>query len=138
MAKVSVDTGPIVALFDRNSGDRAWAMEHFERLSEPLVTCEAVLAEAIFLMRRDGLNPEVLIDTVRRGLIISDFNLYAEISPICTFFQRYSDQRISLADACLVRMSEIFQQSVVFTLDRDFLVYRRNGRQKIPLIAPFA
>jgi hypothetical protein len=43
---------------------------------------------------------------------------------------------MSLADACLVRLSELIPQSIVLTLDSDFHVYRRNGNQPIPLIYP--
>jgi hypothetical protein len=43
---------------------------------------------------------------------------------------------MDLADACLVRMSEMHADCVVWTPDSDFRVYRRHGRQTIPLLAP--
>ncbi len=43
---------------------------------------------------------------------------------------------MSLADACLVRMAETRPGAVVLTLDTDFHVYRKNGRQTIPAILP--
>ena len=107
-------------------------------MHDPLFTCEAVLAEAAFLMRRDGLDPEWLLEVVQRGAVRCEFSLESELAPIRASFHKYRDRAISIADASLVRMSELYPEAVVFTLDRDFLVYRRNGRQRIPIIAPFA
>ncbi len=50
--------------------------------------------------------------------------------------QRYADQPMSFADACLVRMTELHPDSMLITLDGDFRVYRRHGRQAIPLATP--
>ena len=138
MARIIVDTGPLVSLFDRSAAHHEWVADQYRQIRDPLSTCEAVLAEAVFLMRRDGLNPEWLLESVQRGAVRCEFDLPSEIAAIRASFRRYGDRPISLADASLVRMSELQPESVIFTLDRDFLVYRRNGRQKIPLIAPFA
>lgn len=133
-----VDTGPIVTLFDPDSKLHGWAREQFGQLQEPLLTCESVVSEAAFLMRRDNFDPKSLVSLLQRKVIVCGFDLMAEIDAIHALFHRFADQSISLADASLVRMSELYPDSAVFTMDRDFLVYRRNGRQKIPLIAPFA
>ena len=50
--------------------------------------------------------------------------------------KRYRDLPGSLADISLVRLSELLPESTVLTLDGDFRVYRRNGRQVIPLLIP--
>lgn len=50
--------------------------------------------------------------------------------------RRYADVPMSLADACLVRMSELSDDASVLTLDSDFRIYRRLGRQAIPLLTP--
>jgi len=42
---------------------------------------------------------------------------------------------MSLADACLVRMSELHADSPVLTLDDDFRIYRKNKRQAIPILS---
>jgi predicted nucleic acid-binding protein len=135
---VIVDTGPLVTLFDRRAGHHDWVINQYRQMQDPVFTCEAVLAEAVFLMRRDGLNPEWLLESIHRGAVRCEFDLAAEMDAIRASFRRYNDQAISIADASLVPMSELHPESAIFTLDRDFLVYRRNGRQKIPLIAPFA
>jgi len=138
VARVIVDTGPLVTLFDTTSQHRSWVMEQYRQMRPPVFTCESVISEAVFIMRRDGLNPKWLLDSIQRGAVQCEFDLASEIEAIRAMFHRYGDRPISIADASLVRMSELEPESVIFTLDRDFLVYRRNGRQKIPLIAPFA
>lgn len=137
MTRVIVDTGPIVAYFDRRSEQHKWVKEKFTQLHNPLFTCEAVVVETAFLMRRNGVHIDWLIDSLRRGMIRCDFDLGREIEAIGQLFRRYDDRPISIADASLVRMSELHPECVVLTFDRDFLIYRRNGRQKIPLLAPF-
>jgi predicted nucleic acid-binding protein len=138
MTRVIVDTGPLVAYFDRRSEHNKWVKEKFAQLHDPLFTCEAVVVETAFLMRRNSVNIDWLIDSLRRGMIRCDFDLAEEIEAIGQLFHRYDDRPISIAEASLVRMSELHPESIVLTFDRDFLIYRRNGRQKIPLLAPFA
>ncbi len=137
MARVIVDTGPLVTLFDKASAYRDWVMAQYRQMHAPVFTCESVISEAVFIMRRDGLNPESLLESIQRGAVRCEFDLASEIEAMQASFRRYGDQAISIADASLVRMSELEPEGVIFTLDRDFLVYRRNGRQRIPLIAPF-
>ena len=50
--------------------------------------------------------------------------------------RRYRNVPMSLADACLVRLSELYGDCAVLTLDSDFRIYRRHGRQVIPVLAP--
>lgn len=136
-AHTLVDTGPLVAWFNRSERHHEWAAVQFKRLKPPLLTCEAVLTEVWFLLRAGGLDPAVALDAVRRGAIELAFSLSAEIESVHRLMQRYSNIEASLADICLVRMSEIYSDCRVLTLDRDFLIYRRDGRRVIPLIAPF-
>jgi predicted nucleic acid-binding protein len=137
MSAVLVDTGPLVAYFDRRAEHHAWVVEQFKQLHEPLLTCEAVISEALFLLKRGGLDPDWALALVERGALRCDFSLPAEVVGLRARLRQYHALPATLADVCLVRMSEIHRESIVFTLDRDFLVYRRNGRQRIPLLAPF-
>jgi predicted nucleic acid-binding protein len=132
-----VDAGPLVAFFDRSEAHHNWASEQFARIKPPLLTCEAVMSEVCFLLAAGGIDPVHAIDAVTRGLVRPDFSLTAEAESVKRLMARYNDIGVSLADACLVRMSELHERCVVLTLDRDFLVYRRGGRRAIPLIAPF-
>ena len=78
----------------------------------------------------------MILALVERGELICDLDVHAEIAPIRKLLRKYRDLPATLADICLVRMSELQKDCVVFTLDRDFFVYRRNGRQVIPLLSP--
>ncbi len=137
MTQVLVDTGPLVAYFDQSSRDHHWAQSQFKRLIQPLVTCEAVVTETLFLLKRDRLNPDWVLDLIERDELICLFGLRQEISSIRKLLHQYRDLPSTLADVCLVRMATTVPNSVIMTLDKDFLIYRRNGRQKIPLLAPF-
>jgi predicted nucleic acid-binding protein len=137
MKRVIVDTGPLVAYFDRDSECHAWTRDRFRELADPLFSCQPVLTETLFLLKRGGLDPDLVLALVERGELICDFDVHAEIAAIRQLLRKYRDLPATLADICLVRMSEFQKDCTVFTLDRDFLVYRRNGRQVIPLISPF-
>ena len=135
-SRLLVDTGPLVALLDRNDSHHAWAVESLGGLRAPLLTCEAVLTEAAYLLRRIAGGPESAVRLVRTEIVAVAFRLQDESEALSTLMRRYAAVPMSLADACLVRMSELQPDSVLATLDADFRIYRRNGRQVIPLLAP--
>ena len=136
MKEIIADTGPLVAYLDRSDRDHAWAKEVFSVITRPLLTCEAVIAEALFLLRRGGIEPDGLLDLIRRGLVVPKFDLVQEIAAIQQLMKTYRNIPMSLADACLVRMAEVFPDSKVMTLDSDFVVYRKSRRKVIPLLRP--
>jgi predicted nucleic acid-binding protein len=131
-----VDTGPIVALLSEADRWHGWAKEQFAALRAPLVTCEPVLAEASYLLGSGSRAIEGLFGLLERSVLKVEFRLVAEHRALRTLMRRYADVPMSLADACLVRMSELSNGAAVLTLDSDFRIYRRLGRQIIPLLAP--
>jgi predicted nucleic acid-binding protein len=133
---VLVDTGPLVALIDEDEQDHAWAQAQFAQMVPPLLTCEAVVTEACFLARRTDRGPQAVLGLFERGVGRLTFELGANFAPVSVLMRRYANVPMSLADACLVRMSELVAGCVVFTLDGDFRIYRRHRRQKIPLLIP--
>jgi predicted nucleic acid-binding protein len=137
--RVLVDSGPIVALLNRQDRHHDWAKREIGKLYDPLLTCEAVLSEVFFLLSRIRGGHSLLIGLLRDGLVLANANFsYADQSTeILRHLERYANVPMSFADACLVRMSETERDCIVFTTDRDFLTYRRHRRQAIPLISPF-
>ena len=131
-----LDTGPWVALLCRNERHHAWARAQFEKINTPLLTCEAVVAETCFLLARAGFDPARALQFIERGVVRVALNLGEEIGPLQRLFQRYENVPASLADACLIRLSELYDPCRVLTLDGDFQVYRRLGRKTIPVICP--
>lgn len=127
-----VDTGPLVALFNRTDQHHEWVREVLSGLELPFWTCEPVLTEAAYLTGR----PVELTQMVADGKLLIGLEIEEQSDSLTRLLRRYAG-RMDLADACVVRLSELHRQSRVFTTDRnDFSFYRRNGRELIPLLAP--
>jgi len=133
---VLVDTGPLVAFLSGRDRHHGWTVRALEDLEAPLLTCEAVLSEACFLLRGVRGGVDAVMELVARGLVRAPFRFDAEGPAIRRLLSRYADVPMSFADACLVRMAEQFPSALLLTLDRDFKLYRRNGRQTIPVVMP--
>jgi predicted nucleic acid-binding protein len=138
MKRIVVDTGPLVAFLNARDRHHVWARETLDELEPPLVTCEAVLSEACFLVRQLKGGPDAVLALVSRGIVVPEFRLAAELEPVRRLMTKYATVPMSLADACLVRMTELDGRATVLTLDQDFRVYRRSGRHVVPVIAPDA
>ena len=136
MTRIIVDTGPLVAYFNRRDRWHRWVADQMAALNPPLVTCEPVLTEACFLIQRAGGSPVDLIRKVAQRRLEIGIDLEEDAVGVESLMQRYSDTLMSLADACLVRLTERFPDCRLFTLDSDFEHYLRNGRQVIPLLHP--
>jgi predicted nucleic acid-binding protein len=127
------DTGFLVAFLNRSDAYHDWAVGVAGRVTEPLLTCEAVLAEAAFHLQSVPL----VLALVSEGLIAVAFDCNDHLPQLAALAKRYGDRHPDLADLCLVRMSEVHPRHSVITVDReDFRVYRRNKRDAIPLITP--
>jgi uncharacterized protein len=136
MSDVLIDTGPLVAMLCKGDRDHAWTVEQFQALPPPFLTCEAVIAETCFLIERRGVSGAVILERIENGLLRIALEIEDHCAALKALMKRYADVPMSLADSCLVRMSEIYPESRVLTLDRHFRFYRRNRRQMIPIIAP--
>lgn len=131
-----LDTGPWVALLSRNDTHHRWAVEQFRRLTPPLLSCEAVVAETCFLLARAGFDPALALQFIERGVVQLPFALQDQISAVSALLKRYNNVPASLADAALIRLAEVHDAPLLITTDSDFHIYRRHGRQAIPLITP--
>src|SRR4029077_10526760 len=109
-----------------------WATRVAEEVIEPLLTCEAVLAETAFHLNNVGIVPEMIGDE----LVPLSFDRNDHLPQLAALAKRYADRQPDLADLCLIRMSELYPHHRVITADKDFRVYRRNKREVIPLICP--
>lgn len=134
--KVIVDTGVLTAFLDKRENYHQWTVEYFYNLPKPFITCEAVIAESCYLLSRVYKGQETLLALLESGIVTIDFTLSGELSEVKSLMTKYADVPMDLADACLVRTSEIIDNAVVFTLDSDFHVYRKHGKEQISLIIP--
>lgn len=136
MKSVIADTGPLVAILDRDEQHHPWAVLELKRLPPKMLTCEAVLAEVHFLTQ-DLPEAKLRIESwLADGRLELPFAVREHHSAVHELMARYASLPMSFADACLVRMSELWPEAPVFTLDSDFRIYRRNKRQSLPLICP--
>ena len=134
--RVIIDTGPLVAFLDRDQKHHKWAAEQVKSFEEPLLVCEAVLTETMFLLKKEPAAQLVIFDFLENGALVLNFSLGENTRSVKTLLNKYADAGISLADACIIRMAELNDKHAVFTLDSDFHVYRKHGRQPIQLISP--
>jgi predicted nucleic acid-binding protein len=136
MKCVIADTGPLVAMLDHDDQDHAWAVREDRRLPPKMLSCEAVLSEVHFLTQGFPEAKDRIESWLADGRLELPFTVRDHHPLIHELMARYASVPMSFADACLVRMSELWPEAPVFTLDSDFRVYRRNKRQSLPLICP--
>ncbi|CDS53587.1 conserved hypothetical protein [Polaromonas sp. CG9_12] len=127
-----------MALHCRDDAHHEWAKTQFSQHEGPFLTCEAVVAETCFLLARSGFDPGKALALIERGVVRVAMSLADQATAVRTLFERYDNVPASLADACLVRMSELYEPCRVMTLDSDFRLYRRHGRKVIPILTPRA
>ena len=133
-ASVLVDAGFVVALLSRRDTHHQWAAAQTPDLAPPWSTCEAALSECFHLLGARGA-PALRALLRRRSLRVA-FGLEEQMEPVLRLMQKYAHVPMSLADACLVRMTEALSDSVILTTDTDFRIYRRHSRQIVPCMMP--
>jgi uncharacterized protein len=131
-----LDTRPLLSFLGAGLDHHAWAVEQWKQLRPPLLTCEPVLTEAAFLLKREGRDPDALFALLERGVIRVALAIAEQQADLRALMRRYRNRPMSLADACLVRLSEIHATGLVLTLDGDFRIYRRHGNKVIPVRMP--
>jgi len=133
---IILDTGPLVASINHKDSCYEWVTHQLKNIQSPLLTCEAVMTEACFLLRRRIQNVHTLLELRRRGFMTAPFRWDEEFESIEQLMRKYANVPMSFADACLVRMAECYPNSAVLTFDSDFRIYRKNRNQVIPVIMP--
>ncbi len=130
-----VDAGFLVALLSRRDAHHGWAATQAARHPPPWRTSEAVLSEAFHLLGTRGA--PALRSLLQRRAVLANFDLNDDLDAVLRLLQKYANVPMSLADACLVRMTETLSNPLLLTTDSDFHIYRRHSRQVIPCVTPF-
>jgi predicted nucleic acid-binding protein len=133
-ANAIVDAGFLVALLRQRDAHREWAALQARLNPPPWRTCEAVLSESFHLLGLGGA--PAISELLWRGELEVAFSLGDHMESVLTLMRKYADIPMSLADACLVRMTETLPDPLVMTTDADFRVYRRHSRQVVPCVLP--
>ena len=136
MRSVLIDTGVIVALLDRRERFHTLCTEAVQNLVRPLVTCEAVIAEAFHLLRRVHGAGEAVVANVAAGIFHIGLQLPSCAAEVQDILRKYRDVDIDLADACLIHLAGDLNTSDILTLDRDFEIYRWRGNRAFRLLIP--
>ncbi|MBM3883170.1 MAG: PIN domain-containing protein [Verrucomicrobia bacterium] len=131
---VLADSGFLVALLSRDDQHHPWAVAQATRVPRPWLSCEAVVSESFHLLGRSGR--QGLSELLQRGAVALRFDLADELDAVLGLMEKYAEVPMSLADGCLVRMTETLADPVLLTTDGDFRIYRRHSRQVIPLAMP--
>ncbi len=131
---VLVDAGFLIALLTKRDGNHAWAKAEAAKHPPPWKTCEAALSEAFFVLGTRGT--PALAALMRRNALNCSFNLADDFEAVLALIDKYANVPMSLADACLVRMSETLPNAVLLTTDNDFRIYRRHSRLAVPAVLP--
>ena len=131
-----VDAGPLVAFLDRGERYHAWTVEQVQSLDVPLLVCEPVLAEAMYMLPGQPKAQDALFGLLAGGALRIGFQINEHVDALRALQRKYRDRPISLADACIVRMAEMYERHLIFSLDSDFTVYRKHGREPLELIFP--
>jgi uncharacterized protein len=133
---ILLDAGPLTALLNPNDEWHVWAREMMRRLPTPLLTSEPVLAEVSHLLRREGCDADEMFALAEKEAMQIGLHFEDERASLRELMARYRSVPMSLADATLVRLAELHDQSRVFTLDADFGIYRRQRSKVIPVLMP--
>ena len=131
---VLVDASFLIALLSRRDSKHHWAVAQGPRFPPPWKSCDAALSEAFHIL--GGRGTPKLAALLRRRAVVSAFYLGDRVEDVLMLMQKYADLPMSLADACLVRMTEILPSPILLTTDTDFRIYRRYDRQTVPCVLP--
>jgi predicted nucleic acid-binding protein len=131
---VIADSSALVALLRYDDQHHRWLDALVDTLPKPWLTCEPALTETLYLVGPGGT--PAIKEMLRRGALILSFDLTAHLEPVLGLMDKYADIPMSLADACLVRMTEILPDPLLVTIDEDFRIYRRHSRKVIPCLMP--
>lgn len=131
-----IDTGPLVAFLAAGLEHHGWVCEQWKRMRPPMLTCESVLTEAAFLLKREGHEVDALFELLERGVLRIGLEIGDQLADLRVLMRRYRDRPMSLADACLVRLAELNPDRAVLTFDANFRIYRRHGNKVISVLMP--
>ena len=136
MNPVLLDTGAIVAALDRSEHHHEACRAVLESMRRPLVTCEAVIAEACYLLRNLPGAPEAVLENIEQGVFQIPLQIAPSAAAIRRIMRKYANRKIDLADACLIHMANELKTGDILTLDHDFEFYRWGAKRSFELLIP--
>lgn len=132
---IAIDTGPIVALFDKNDDKHSLCLNIFKKIQEPLITTWPVLTEVFYLLSFSSNVQDDLWEFIERG-VVSIYDIDKDLMKTCRrLMKKYHDLPMDLADATLVAVAEAENIQTIFTLDhKDFRIYKKEQGKHFRLL----
>jgi predicted nucleic acid-binding protein len=133
---ILVDASFLVSVYDKQEPYHRQCMAVLDRVNQPLVTCEPVVTEAIYLLRRLAGAPEALLASIQEGQLEIRFQLLNGVDEVLACYTKYRDTPCDFADACLIAMAGQLNTGDILTLDGDFKHYRWRRNKHFRMLIP--
>jgi len=111
-------------------------MAVLDRVSQPLVTCEPVVTEAIYLLRHLPGAPQAILTIIHERQLEIPFQLVHGVNEVLAYYNKYRDTPCDFADACLIHLADQLGTGDILTLDSDFRHYRWRKTRSFNLLIP--
>jgi predicted nucleic acid-binding protein len=136
MEPILIDTGVIFALFDQDEWAHERCVRAMERIHRPIVTCEEVINESCYLLRRRRDAVDAVLANVETGLFGIPLQISHSTRQIREIYRKYQDTPCDFADACLIHMADTLNTPDILTLDSDFKHYRWRRNRSFRMLVP--
>lgn len=135
--KILIDSGPFIAFLSSSEHYHRWVLEQLSQMDGDLITTESVLSEVVFLMKQNRVAIKAIQDLIGQKLLHIVPAFSAEPITCFNMVGKYADLPSSVADISLVYVHSTTKNSIIFTLDSDFLIYKSSSGKPLKLVAPF-
>jgi predicted nucleic acid-binding protein len=136
-SQILIDSGPLIAFFSSSEKYHRWVLGQMSDMNGDLITSESVLSEVVFLLKTHPKALNAISSLVGQGILRIDQAFSESPTECIELVHKYSDLPSSVADVSLVYLHSKLKNSVIFTLDSDFLVYKDKSGKPLRLVAPF-
>jgi len=134
MKKILIDSGPLIALFDSSDKHHSDAINFIKDNKLPLVTTIASVTETLHLLDFNRNAQIDFLEWVYRGAVEIHHIVNDDFGRLKELTEKYRDLPMDFADSCLVYLAEKLNLNTIATIDRDFTIYRIQGRRKFKII----
>jgi predicted nucleic acid-binding protein len=131
-----VDASFLVSVYDKQEPHHRRCMAVLDQVSQRLITCEPVVTEAIYLLRRLPGAPQAILANIQEGQLEIPFELARGVDEVLASYTKYRDTPCDFADACLIAMANALNTGDILTLDSDFKHYRWRRNRRFRMLIP--
>jgi len=133
---ILVDASFLVSVYDKREPYHRQCMTALDQVNRPLVTCEPVVTEAMYLLRRLSGAPQAILASIQEGQLEIPFQLARGVDEVLAYYTKYRDTPCDFADAYLIAMADQLDTGDILTLDSDFMHYRWRRNKRFRMLIP--